>query len=177
MLAVNESNPTDLAFHGYETTGFYDEMFLEDGRPRERGELLASRLKGLTEGELTRRQRVADQALLNMGITFNVYGHEAGTEKIWPFDLITRIIESNEWQFIDAGLKQRIRALNLFIDDIYHDQNIVREGIFPEYMVRSSRNFLKQCVGLNPPGGIWCHITGTDLVRDADGTVYVLEDN
>ena len=181
MLAVTDSalgsDPMDLAFHDYETIGFYDEMFMDDGRPRERGELLASRLKGLTEGELTRRQRVADQALLNIGITFNVYGHEAGTEKIWPFDLIPRIIESAEWRFIDTGLKQRIRALNLFIDDIYHEQKIVRDGIFPEYMVHSSRNFLKQCVGLNPPGGIWCHITGTDLVRDADGTVYVLEDN
>ena len=181
MLAATDSSiqsmPADLAFHNYETVGFYDEMFLEGGQPRPRGELLASRLKGLTDGELIRRQRVADQALLNMGITFNVYGHEAGTEKIWPFDLIPRIIESAEWRYIESGLKQRIKALNLFIDDIYHDQNIVKEGIFPEYMVRSSRNFLKQCVGLNPPGGIWCHITGTDLVRDADGTVYVLEDN
>jgi uncharacterized circularly permuted ATP-grasp superfamily protein len=181
MLAATDSSqqprPVDLAFSDYDTVGFYDEMFLENGQPRPRAGLLASRLKGLTDGELTRRQRVADQALLNMGITFNVYGHEAGTEKIWPFDLIPRIIESAEWQFIDSGLKQRIKALNLFIDDVYHDQNIVKEGIFPEYMISSSKNFLKQCVGLNPPGGIWCHITGTDLVRDADGTVYVLEDN
>lgn len=181
MLAVTESDSfkglSELVFQGYETTGFYDEMFLDNGRPRERAELLASRLKCLTDGELSRRQRVADQALLNMGITFNVYGHEAGTEKIWPFDLIPRIIESAEWRFIDAGLKQRIRALNLFIDDVYHDQNIVRDGIFPEYMIKSSKNYLKPCIGLNPPGRIWCHITGTDLVRDADGTVYVLEDN
>ena len=165
------------SFPEYDTTGFYDEMFLEGGQARPRAELLASRLQMLSEGELTRRQRAADQALLNMGITFNVYGHEAGTEKIWPFDLIPRIIESHEWHEIEAGLKQRITALNLFINDIYHDQNIVRDGIFPEHMVRSSRNFLKQCVGLNPPRGIWCHITGTDLVRDADGTTYVLEDN
>lgn len=181
MLAANDSSPEprpmNLAFADYETQGFYDEMFLEGGKPRPRGELLAAKLQGLTDGELTRRQRIADQALLNMGITFNVYGHEAGTEKIWPFDLIPRIIESAEWRYIDAGLKQRIKALNLFIDDVYHDQNIVKEGIFPEYMVTSSKNFLKQCVGLNPPGGVWCHITGTDLVRNADGTVYVLEDN
>src|SRR4051795_12881147 len=147
MLAVTNSDLRsglpEWSFQGYETTGFYDEMFLEDGRPRPSAELLAEKLKFLTDGELTRRQRVADQALLNMGITFNVYGHEAGTEKIWPFDLIPRIIESAEWRFIDAGLKQSIRALNLFIDDIYHDQKIVKEGIFPEYMVRSSRNFLK----------------------------------
>ncbi|RPI84200.1 MAG: circularly permuted type 2 ATP-grasp protein, partial [Planctomycetaceae bacterium] len=174
---MNQTHSADTTFTDYETAGFYDEMFFADGRPRPRAELLAWRLKTLSHGELAHRQRSADQALLNMGITFNVYGHEAGTEKIWPFDLIPRIIESDEWRRIDAGLRQRIRALNLFIDDMYHEQKIVRDGIFPEYMVKSSRNFLKQCVGLNPPRGVWCHITGTDLVRDTDGTVYVLEDN
>lgn len=164
-------------FHGYQTDGFFDEMFLPDGSPRPLTELLAWRLATLSEGELGRRQRAADQALLNMGITFNVYGHEAGTEKIWPFDLIPRIIDSQEWKAIDAGLRQRITALNLFIDDMYHDQKIVKDGVFPEYMVQSSRNFLKQCVGLKPPRGVWCHITGSDLVRDTDGTIYVLEDN
>ena len=102
--------PDDLCFADYETTGFYDEMFFDDGSPRPRAELLAWRLKTLVNGELARRQRAADQMLLNMGITFNVYGHEAGTEKIWPFDLIPRIIESQEWRRIEAGLKQRIRA-------------------------------------------------------------------
>jgi len=112
-----------------------------------------------------------------MGITFNVYGHEAGTEKIWPFDLIPRIIDFAEWKFIEAGLRQRITALNLFINDMYHDQKIVRDGIFPQYMAQSSKCFLNRCAGLNPPRGVWCHITGTDLVRDGDGTIYVLEDN
>ena len=112
-----------------------------------------------------------------MGITFNVYGHEAGTEKIWPFDLIPRIMECQEWRFIEDGLKQRIRALNMFIDDMYHERRIVRDGVFPEYMAQSSKCFLNRCAGLKPPKGIWCHITGTDLVRDSDGTVYVLEDN
>jgi uncharacterized circularly permuted ATP-grasp superfamily protein len=139
--------------------------------------LLVDRLRTLADGELVVRQRAADLALLNMGITFNVYGHEAGTEKIWPFDIIPRIIEAREWKLIEAGLKQRITALNLFIDDLYHDQKIVRDGVFPEYMVQSSKCFLKPCIGLNPPRGVWCHITGTDLVRDRDGTVYVLEDN
>lgn len=171
------SGTPETRFTDYTTDGFYDEMFFPDGQPRPRAELLAWRLKTMSPGELARRQRAADQALLNMGITFNVYGHEAGTEKIWPFDLIPRILENDEWQRIEAGLKQRIRALNHFIDDMYHDQKIVRDGVFPEYMVKSSRNYLKQCIGLNPPKGIWCHITGTDLVRDTDGTVYVLEDN
>ena len=127
--------------------------------------MLARRLAGLSEGELQRRQKSADVALLNMGITFAVYGHQAGTEKIWPFDLIPRIIEADEWRKIDLGLKQRIRALNLFIDDLYHDRKIVRDGVFPEYMVHSSKCFLGRCHGVNPPRGIWCHITGTDLVR------------
>ena len=86
-------------------------------------------------------------ALLNMGITFNVYGHEAGTEKIWPFDLIPRIMDCQEWRRIEEGLKQRIRALNLFIDDMYHERRIVRDGVFPEYMAQSSKCFLNRCAG------------------------------
>ena len=161
----------------YETRGFYDEMFDSQGMPRPSAQLLAARLNALGEGELQRRQKSADLELLNMGITFNVYGNDAGTEKIWPFDLIPRVIEAAEWKFIEAGLKQRITALNMFIDDLYHDQNIVKEGIFPDYMAQSSKGFLKQCQGMNPPKGIWCHITGTDLVRNDDGQIYVLEDN
>lgn len=173
----SQSYSGDLRFPEYDTAGFYDELFFDDGRPRPRAELLAARLRSLSDGELQRRQKTADLELLNMGITFNVYGHEAGTEKIWPFDLIPRIIESSEWKYIEAGLKQRITALNLFINDMYHDQKIVKDGVFPEYMVRSSKGFLPQCAGLKPPRGVWCHITGTDLVRDTDGQIYVLEDN
>lgn len=165
------------AYPEYDTEGFYDEMFDDRGHPRPKAELLASRLKTLSSGELPRRQKAADTALLNMGITFNVYGHEAGTEKIWPFDLIPRIIEHHEWRYVEDGLRQRIRALNLFIDDMYHERRIVRDGVFPEYMASSSKCFLSRCSGLKPPKGIWCHITGTDLVRDSDGQIYVLEDN
>ncbi len=177
MTTDHDSVESLTRFADYSTDGFYDEMFLPDGNPRPRSELLAWRLKTLSPGEMASRQRAADQALLNMGITFNVYGHEQGTEKIWPFDLVPRILESTEWSRIEAGLRQRIRALNLFIDDMYHGQQIVKDGIFPEYMVKTGRNFLQQCRGVKPPRGIWCHITGTDLVRDTDGTVYVLEDN
>jgi uncharacterized circularly permuted ATP-grasp superfamily protein len=166
-----------LRFDDYETTGFYDEMFEPNGTPRSRTHLLASRLKQMGETELQRRQKSADRELLNMGITFNVYGHEAGTEKVWPFDLIPRVIENEEWKLIEAGLKQRITALNMFINDLYHDQHVVRDGIFPDYMAQSSKGFLKQCQGMKPPKGIWCHITGTDLVRNDDGQMYVLEDN
>src|SRR3954454_10772083 len=98
--AITDHYPTiEARFPDYDTVGFYDEMFLEDGRPRPRAELLAWRLKALSDGELQKRQKAADMALLNMGITFNVYGHEKGTEKIWPFDLIPRIIESSEWKY------------------------------------------------------------------------------
>lgn len=166
-----------MRFQSYATDGFYDELFDDAARPRRAATLLIDRIESLSSGELERRQRAADLALMNMGITFTVYGHDSGTEKVWPFDLIPRIVEAYEWDFIECGLKQRIEALNLFIDDVYHDQKIVRDGVLPKHLLSSSNCFLKQCVGLDPPRGIWCHITGTDLVRDRDGQLYVLEDN
>jgi uncharacterized circularly permuted ATP-grasp superfamily protein len=114
---------------------------------------------------------------MRMGITFNVYGNEQATERIFPFDILPRIVPSDEWAVIEKGLQQRIRALNLFIDDVYHQQKIVNDGIVPREIVESASGFRKQCLGLNPQRGIWCHITGTDLVRGGDGTIYVLEDN
>jgi len=166
-----------MRFDTYQTGGFYDEMFEADGRPRPRAELLAKRLMGLSDGELQRRQKAADLALLNMGITFNVYGHEAGTEKVWPFDIVPRILDSKEWSYVERGLKQRIHALNMFIDDVYNEQRIIKDGIVPEWLISSGKCHMQKCAGLKPPHGIWCHITGTDLVRDADGQFYVLEDN
>ena len=166
-----------IGFDGYDTDGFYDEMFAPDGRPRPAAQMLVKRIGSLPEGELTRRQIAAEYALLRMGITFNVYADEQGVEKIFPFDLIPRIIDASEWEWIERGLKQRIHALNLFIDDVYHDQKILKDGIIPADVVLSSERYLHPCIGLDPPRGVWCHITGTDLVRDGDGQVYVLEDN
>ncbi len=166
-----------MNFDHYETEGFYDEMYDPHGLPRPRGEHLARRLRSLSAGELQRRQKAADLALLNMGITFNVYGHEAGEEKVWPFDIVPRIIEYDEWIQVERGLKQRIRALNLFIDDLYNDQNILRDKVIPDWLIDTGKAFLKPCASLKPPRGIWCHITGTDLVRNSDGQMYVLEDN
>ncbi len=166
-----------MGFDGYNTDGFYDEMFESDGSPRPAVQMLVERIESFPEGELTRRQIAAEHALLRMGITFNVYADEQGIEKIFPFDLIPRIINAKEWNWIERGLKQRIHALNLFIDDVYHDQKILKDGIVPADVVLSSERYLKPCIGLDPPRGIWCHITGTDLVRDSDGQVYVLEDN
>ena len=166
-----------MDFQSYQTEGFYDELLTPELQPWPCGELLVKRLAALPTTELIRRQRAAEMALLNMGITFAVYGHEAGTEKIWPFDIIPRIIDGREWDQIESGLKQRIHALNLFIDDMYHERRIIRDGAVPQWLIDSARNYLPQCQGMDPPKGVWCHITGTDLVRDSDGRIYVLEDN
>ncbi|MCY4660950.1 MAG: circularly permuted type 2 ATP-grasp protein [Acidobacteria bacterium] len=166
-----------MTFDGYDTDGLYDEMFLPDGTPRPEAHLLVERIGALPEGELIRLHQAAERALLNTGITFTVYGDDQGTERIFPFDIVPRIVPGAAWDPFERGLKQRIEALNLFLDDVYHDQRIVRDGVVPRSVIESSQGFRPQCVGLDPPGGVWCHITGTDLVRHRDGTVYVLEDN
>ena len=152
-------------------------MFETGGEPRAAAKTLVQLIETMADGELLRRQQSAERALLHMGITFNVYGDSAGTERIFPFDLVPRIVAAAEWDWIEKGLKQRIRALNLFIDDIYHDQKIVKDGVIPAEIISTASSFRRQCVGMNPPGGVWCHVTGTDLVRDRDGQIYVLEDN
>jgi uncharacterized circularly permuted ATP-grasp superfamily protein len=166
-----------VKFATYETGGFYDEMFLADGSSRPGASLLQQKIESLSDGEIQHRQQAAERALLHMGITFNVYGDHTGAERIFPIDLIPRIIESAEWEWMERGLRQRVTALNLFIDDIYHEQKILKDKAVPEEVIRSARSFREACVGLTPPRGIWCHITGTDLVRDRDGQIYVLEDN
>jgi uncharacterized circularly permuted ATP-grasp superfamily protein len=166
-----------MRFEEYSTDGFFDEMFFDDGHPRPEAISLVERIAALPEGELIRRHQAAERVLLRMGITFTVYGEESGTERIFPFDIVPRIVGPPEWDRIERGLRQRIRALNLFIDDVYHDQRIVKDGVVPGEAIRSSQGFRPQCVGLRSPRGVWCHITGTDLVRDRDGTMYVLEDN
>src|ERR1700730_6669058 len=166
-----------MRFADYSTAGCFDEMFDEPSQPRAAAQPLIQFMETLPEGELLRRQQSAERALLHMGITFNVYGDSAGTERIFPFDLVPRIVAASEWDYIERGLKQRIRALNLFLDDIYHQQKIVRDGVIPIEIIRSARCFRAPCVGMSPPRGVWCHITGTDLVRDRDGQIYVLEDN
>ena len=166
-----------MTFEQYQTEEFFDEMFGEDGLPRAAARPLAHNIQSLPPGELVHRQRAADRALIQMGITFNVYGASAGVEKTLPFDLVPRIVAAAEWDRIDRGLKQRIFALNVFINDLYHERKIIKDGVIPEHVVASSKGFRPQCVGLKPPRGIWCHITGTDLVRHRDGQIYVLEDN
>lgn len=162
---------------GYDSETFFDELFTANGRPRDGAHFLVDRLNQMSIEELSDRQQEIDSALLRMGITFTVYGDKAGTEKIFPFDLIPRIVQAADWAHIEAGLKQRITALNRFLSDIYGDQEIVKENIVPREMLEKAQSFRPQCVGLSPPQGVWCHITGTDLVRHSDGAIYVLEDN
>ncbi len=166
-----------MQIEAYATDGFYDELFEPDGRPRPEARLLLDTIASLGEGQLERCQHAAERLLVQLGITFNVYGDSAGTERPFPFDLVPRIVRAAEWQWIERGLKQRIHALNAFIDDIYHEQRILRDKVIPEEVVRTATSFRPQCIGINPPKGIWCHITGTDLVRHGDGQIYVLEDN
>ncbi len=166
-----------MYYKDYDTEGFFDEYFHADGSPREGASILLKRLEQLPGGELLRRQKATEARLFQMGVTFTVYGEEEGTERIFPFDIIPRVIEAREWEALERGLKQRIYALNLFIDDIYNDKKILKDRVFPEELLKTSKCYRPQCEGFKPPRGIWCHISGTDLVRGGDGIYYVLEDN
>ena len=165
------------SFMTYDPEDFFDELFQTKGHPRPGAQLLIDRIEGLPKGDLSLRQQAAEALLLKMGITFNVYGRDEGTEKIFPFDIIPRIVSAEDWDQIERGLKQRIYALNLFIQDIYNEKKIIRDKVVPEDLVLSSKTYRKELEGFTPPGKIWCHVTGTDLVRDRDGCFYVLEDN
>ncbi|PJZ68976.1 hypothetical protein CH373_04365 [Leptospira perolatii] len=164
-----------MLLSNYQTDSFYDEMFSEEGGIRQSYDILKSRIEGMGDQELLLRKTSAERALLSLGITFNVYGEDE--ERIMPFDIIPRIITSHEWKKIEQGLKQRILALNLFIQDIYGEEKIIKDGVVPREILYSSSGYLKECKGLIPPKGIWIHITGTDLVRNGDGRMHVLEDN
>ena len=166
-----------LAFDGYQTEGFFDEMFDAQGQVRPEAKLLVDLIQSLPEGELEARKAAIERAMYRLGVTFTVYGDDEGTEKIFPFDIIPRMINAAEWVQTEKGLKQRITALNMLVDDIYHDQQIVKDGIIPRSILEMADSYRPQCHGLNPPHAIWCHIVGTDLIRGGDGKVYVLEDN
>ena len=166
-----------MNFQDYDPGDFYDELFIRPGEPRPEALPLIQRINTLGTEEVIRRQQAAQIALFKMGVTFNVYSDTQGTERILPFDIVPRIVSADDWSLLERGLKQRIHALNLFLADIYSDQKILRDSIIPREIVLSASGFLQPCMGLKPPGDIWCHITGTDLVRDRDGRWYVLEDN
>ncbi|MBE9061912.1 circularly permuted type 2 ATP-grasp protein [cf. Phormidesmis sp. LEGE 11477] len=166
-----------MSFKAYDPGDFYDELFTATGAPRSAAALLIERIESVPIDSLILRQQAAQNTLFKMGVTFNVYGDEQGAEKVFPFDVVPRIITGKDWNWLEEGLQQRITALNCFLDDIYNDQRIIKDGVIPRETVESASGFLPPCMGLKPPGGVWCHITGTDLVRDRQGSWYVLEDN
>ena len=165
------------SFSGYDPGGFYDEMFEADGSVRPEYAYLLSQIEMVPRKDFTSKQHAAERALLSMGITFNVYSENEGVERIMPIDILPRIITGSQWRELEEGLIQRVTALNLLIDDLYHEQKVIKDGIIPRHVIESSKSFLPQCKGLNPPRGIWCHITGSDLIRDGRGQFMVLEDN
>src|SRR4051794_24296846 len=167
----------DQLFQGYEVSDFYDEMFGAPGAVRPHYQMLLERFAEMGEGEFERKQALATGTFLNQGITFTVYSDNEGTERIFPFDLIPRIVPQPEWQHIEQGLTQRIRALNLFLHDVYHEQRIIKEGIVPEWVVRSAKHFRPEFMGFDVPRDIYIHICGSDLIRDRAGKYLVLEDN
>lgn len=166
-----------MLFDAYEPGDFFDELFFSKGKPRPEASRLVERVNAMSLVDLRQRQQVAQNTLFKLGVTFNVYSDNQGTERIFPFDVVPRIVSGDEWAWLEKGLKQRVQAINCFIHDVYNEQKIIKDGVIPLHVVESAPGYLKPCMGLNPPEKIWCHITGTDLVRDKDGTWYVLEDN
>ena len=155
----------------------WDELFRGPDEPHDHCRLLVDRLSQLVRETFQAKRSSADLVFINQGITFSVYADRRGVEKIFPFDLIPRPVAASEWAVLEPGLIQRIRAINLFLHDVYHDRRILREGVIPEELVLKSKGYRPEMIGFNPPGGQYVHIVGTDLVRDNTGRFLVLEDN
>ena len=175
MLSTHPASNASL-FDGYTLTG-YDEMFAAPGVPRPHYAALHHRLGQLGAEELERRHRAADLMMRHQGITFTVYGRDQGVERIIPFDPIPRLVSADEWDRLERGLKQRVRALNLFIHDVYHERLILRDRAVPPDLVLGASAYRRECVGLRVPKDIYIHISGIDLIRDDTGEWLVLEDN
>ena len=167
-----------IGWKGYTDGSAWDELITAKGNARSAAQRAVRYISSLSDEDLRERRDAAELAMRVMGITFTVYSEEGGgIDRTWPFDIIPRIISAREWQRTDAGLKQRVRALNMFIADLYGEQTIIRDGVFPKSVLRQSVNYRRQCQGIRPAFDVWAHICGSDLVRDKDGTLYVLEDN
>ena len=164
-------------FRDYEVGPFYDEMFSGPREVRPHYRKLLERFGELSASELERKHHLASQSFLHQGITFTVYNDSKGTERIFPFDAIPRIIPRHEWEHVERGLVQRITALNLFLHDIYHEQRIVKEGVVPAEVIHTAKHFRPEFMGVEVPRNIYMHICGSDLIRDSHGTYLVLEDN
>ena len=164
-------------FNNYKTENFFDEMVSSDGNARAGNQFLKNKIENTSFENLKTKQKAAERAMVSAGITFNVYSEDGGTERIIPIDILPRVIDSAEWDALEKGLVQRITALNMFLQDIYNEQRILKDKIIPREIIESSKCFLPQCMGLTPPKKVWIHITGTDLIKDNNGIFTVLEDN
>ncbi len=161
----------------YSHDGYFDEMFGRGGEVRPHYRQFGPFIENTTTDEFEQKRESVDLAFLRQGITFNVYGDSQGAERIFPFDLVPRIIPATEWEFLERGLSQRITALNLFLHDIYHEQHIVKDGVIPAFYVLSGKHFRREFVNFSVPKDIYIHVCGTDLIRGPDGSYMVLEDN
>jgi uncharacterized circularly permuted ATP-grasp superfamily protein len=161
----------------YDTGGLFDEMLDPSGGVRPHYRRFRELFEALTPREFEIKRQSVDLAFLRQGVTFNVYGDSAGAEKIFPFDLLPRIIPAAEWDMLERGLVQRITALNLFLHDIYHEQKILQDKVIPPFYVLSGKHFRREFVNFNVPKDIYIHVCGSDLIRGADGQYMVLEDN
>lgn len=165
-------------FSSYELlSNTWDEMYSKDSEVRSQYDIINSYLRNTSSEVIFKKEELSRQLFMSQGVTFTVYSDNEGIEKIFPFDIVPRIITSEEWDKIDRGIKQRLKALNLFIKDIYHEQYILKDGIIPSDLIFSCPYFLREMKGVNVPHDIYVHIAGVDLIRNNDGEFYVLEDN
>ncbi|MGB0125210.1 MAG: circularly permuted type 2 ATP-grasp protein, partial [Silvibacterium sp.] len=169
--------PYDKALPGYHLDDAYDEMFAADGQVRSEYQALLKAFLEMPAEELQARKLSTDASFMTQGVTFTVYGREEGTERIFPYDLLPRLITGKEWEHIEKGLAQRITALNLFLRDVYHEGKILSDGVVPREVVYSCKHFRSEMRGLQVPRNIYIAITGTDLLRLSNGEFVVLEDN
>ena len=177
MTSKTKSRPPASLLNSYRAEDFFDEMVGPGDQMRPHYARFRELFQALTLDEFENKRQSVDLAFLRQGVTFNVYGDSAGTEKIFPFDLLPRIIPATEWEFLERGLVQRITALNLFLHDLYHEQKILKDGVIPPFYVLSGKHFRREFVNFNVPKDIYIHICGTDLIRDDKGNYLVLEDN
>jgi uncharacterized circularly permuted ATP-grasp superfamily protein len=161
----------------YPADRFYDELLDNSGNARAHAQRLVDYFNGMQPGELAGRQDAVDSTIVDMGISFTIYSEGDNIDRAWPLDIIPRAMPGSEWDRVERGLIQRVMALNLFIDDLYNDRRILKDKVVPAEIIDSSKNYLAPCRGAKPRHGVWAHICGSDLVRDGDGTIYVLEDN
>jgi uncharacterized circularly permuted ATP-grasp superfamily protein len=177
LRKVEDEVPAGPLGAAYDPGAFFDEMYESPGRPRPQYAQLAAQLAQLSAEEFDELRHAVSVSFLTQGIGFSVYGQEDALERIFPFDLIPRVIPRPEWDLVERGLIQRVAALNLFLDDVYHDQRILSDGRIPAELVFGARHFRREMIGLDPPGRIYAHVAGVDLVRDGAGNYLVLEDN